>query len=74
VSRPTAGQRAAAEAQRLKAQATYTEIRMLVDVLDGVVTRECARFGPSSDIAGQLARVGALLSSVLPGAETRARS
>jgi len=74
VSRPTALQRAAADAQRLKAHATYSEIRMTVDVLDGVITREYARFGPDSELAGQLMRINALLAMVRQDAETRARA
>jgi hypothetical protein len=74
VSRPTAMRRAEVEAQRLKANATYTEIRMTVDVLDGVITREHARFGPDSELAGQLMRISALLAMVRQDAESRARA
>lgn len=73
MSRPTATQRAQVQAQQMKAHTTYAEIAMAVDVLDGVASREYARFGPGSEIAGQLVRVGVLLEQVRRDAEARAR-
>lgn len=71
--RPTSKQRADADATHTQALTTYAEIVMAGDVLDGVTTREYARFGPGSEIAAALTALSGALVRVRCAAETRAR-
>lgn len=73
MSRPTALQRAQADAAHTKALTTYAEITMAVEVVDGVTTRECARFGPDGEIARALIALSVALEQARRDAETRVR-
>lgn len=73
MSRPTALQRAQADAAHTKALTTYAEITMVAEALSGVITREYNRFGATSPIGDELARVGILLGYVRQDAEARVR-
>ena len=57
----------------MQALTTYAEIVMAGDVLDGVATREYARFGPDSEIGAALIALSVALVQVRCAAEARAR-
>lgn len=73
MSRPTAMQRAQASAEHMRSVSTYAEICMVQESLEGVVLRECSRFGEGSDIYAALTTISVHLESARQNAEARTR-
>jgi hypothetical protein len=74
MSRPTATERAQAEATHIKAVSTYAEIGLAVEMIDALIGREHVRFGANSDVWAQLMEVSQHLVQAHHDAEKRARS
>lgn len=73
MSRPTAMERAQADAKHIKSLTAYAEICMVQEALDGVITRELSRFG-DSEVHYHLKAIGVYLERVRQEAETRTRA
>lgn len=73
MSRPNAAERDAASAELIKAASARAEITTVIDVLDGVIVREVARFGQDSEVAEQLMRASKILAGACQDAHTRVK-